>query len=150
VGGALKDYRTSFTAHLGKSSSVVVRTIEHRLARLTNMPVSHVEGLQVVRYTPGQFYRAHRDDSGYDPNPRRFTVLIYLNDVEGEGGETEFTKLNLKIKPKRGAAVYWENFTPSRRLHESSQHQGLPPKTGVKVQTRATSQPKLDSACSVD
>jgi prolyl 4-hydroxylase len=143
AGGNRADVRTSFSAYLGKSSSVVV-TIEKRLARLTNMPVSHVEELQVVRYTPGQFYRAHHDDSEHDPNPRRYTVLIYLKDVEGEGGETEFTELNFKIKPKCGAAVFWENFTPSRRRHISSKHQGLPPKTGVKVKAHTTSQPKFE------
>ena len=37
---------------------------------------------------------------------RAFTLLIYLNDVP-DGGETVFTKLNVSVAPRKGAAVLW-------------------------------------------
>jgi len=60
-----------------------------------------IDGLQVVRYLPGQFYNQHPDyfsasaDPDFDFNPysggsNRFaTVFMYINDVE-EGGCTAF------------------------------------------------------------
>ena len=38
--------------------------------------------------------------------PRILTFFLYLSDVE-EGGETVFTNLKLKVKPKRGRALLW-------------------------------------------
>ena len=40
---------------------------------------------------------------------RTWTTMIYLNDVE-EGGETYFKYLNLKIKPKKGLLIGWNNL----------------------------------------
>ena len=36
--------------------------------------------------------------------PRILTFFLYLSDVE-EGGETVFTNLGIKVKPKRGRAL---------------------------------------------
>ena len=57
--------------------------------------------------------------------------MIYLNDVE-EGGETEFTKLNVKIKPKRGRAVIWGNMTSDNKVDHNTMHAGLPVIKGEK------------------
>ena len=41
------------------------------------------------------------------------TLFTYLNDVKS-GGETHFTKLNLKIKPKKGLGVlHFPCYVPS-------------------------------------
>jgi prolyl 4-hydroxylase len=34
------------------------------------------------------------------------TFFLYLSDVE-EGGETVFTELGIKVKPKKGRALLW-------------------------------------------
>ena len=53
----------------------------------------HCEGLQILRYQPGQHYHAHTDYLE-TPADRYVTVLLYLGDEDGEqpleGGETAF------------------------------------------------------------
>ena len=65
--------------------------------------------LQVLRYQPGQFYREHHDQNSprYSAwGPRLYTFFMYLSDVES-GGETRFTKLNISVTPRKGAAILW-------------------------------------------
>lgn len=54
--------------------------------------------MQVLRYDVGQKYEAHHDYGSEDVQlacgPRILTFFLYLSDVE-EGGETNFTSLNL-------------------------------------------------------
>ena len=40
---------------------------------------------------------------------RTWTTMIYLNDVK-EGGETYFKHLKLKVKPKEGMLLAWNNL----------------------------------------
>jgi len=61
------------------------------------------------------------------------TIFIYLNDLpEGDEGETHFIRLGLKVVPRAGTAVMWDNTLPNGKADERTFHQGLPPKTGVK------------------
>ena len=53
------------------------------------------------------------------------TCLIYLNE-DFEGGETHFPKLNIKIQPRLGKAVVWNNTHEDNRVIEESLHAGLP------------------------
>ena len=91
---------------------------------------------QVIHYFPGEEYKDH-----VDPSPernknegikhRRFTCLFYLTDVEG-GGETEFPKLKLKVKPKMGRMVYFENYTKEGKINYDSTHRSIPVGSGEK------------------
>ena len=56
---------------------------------------------------------------------RKKTCLIYLNE-DFEGGETHFPKLNIKIQPRLGKAVVWNNTHEDNRVIEESLHAGLP------------------------
>ena len=71
---------------------------------IMNIPIEHGEGIQILKYTPGQEYKAHYDffssTSKAANNNRISTLIMYLNDVE-QGGETFFPKLNLSVTPKR-------------------------------------------------
>lgn len=74
---------------------------------------------------PGEGYHAwHCEQDGLSRSERLFLCMIYLNDVN-EGGETEFLKQHLRIKPKCGRLVicpaFWTHF-----------HRGNPPLKGVK------------------
>jgi len=90
---------------------------------------------QVIHYGPGEEYNSH-----VDPSPernkiegirhRKLTCLFYLNDVDG-GGETEFPKLNLKVSPKRGRMVYFENYKDGK-INYDSLHRSIPIKSGEK------------------
>ena len=91
---------------------------------------------QVIYYGPGEEYKAH-----VDPSPernknegikhRKMTCLFYLNDVE-EGGETEFPKLDVRVKPKRGRMVYFENYKKDGSINYDSLHRSIPIKSGEK------------------
>lgn len=84
-------------------SDEVVSRIERRIATITQLPVSHQEDMQVLRYEISQKYGGHYDinDSpqrkqqmkakGVLGGLRVATCLMYLSDVEA-GGETAFPK----------------------------------------------------------
>jgi len=90
---------------------------------------------QVIHYGPGEEYKAH-----VDPSPernkvenirhRKMTCLFYLNDVS-EGGETEFPKINIKVPPKMGRMVYFENYKDGKINYDST-HRSIPIKSGEK------------------
>jgi prolyl 4-hydroxylase len=90
---------------------------------------------QVIHYYPGEEYKLHTDPSAdrmktEDIIHRKFTVLMYLSDVDG-GGETEFPNLNLKISPKQGRMVYFENYI-KKEICQDSSHRSLPVERGEK------------------
>lgn len=72
----------------------------------------YAEHLHFIQYAPGQAYGSHSDyipsESEAMHGPRLFTVLIYLNEIEGGvGGETCFPDLDICITPKPGRALLW-------------------------------------------
>jgi prolyl 4-hydroxylase len=104
--------------------------LNRRLAALTSTKVEQGEALQILRYRPGQQYRAHCDWLGSD-NRRILTALVYLN--EGyEGGETLFVKTGLKVKACKGDVLVFRNEGPDGNLDPLSEHAGLPVTAGVK------------------
>lgn len=124
--------RTRMTVELGGGRGIngddaplnsVIRMIESKVAALSRQPSSHQEPLHLVRYKPGQEYRAHVDavdeHEKESHGHRLSTVLIYLNDV-ADGGSTSFTDLNLEVKPATGAAIFWHNVCPSKLSKGSS------------------------------
>jgi len=58
--------------------------------------------------------------------------MIYLNDPEG-GGETEFPDLGLKVTPKLGRAVVWNNLLETGQGNDKTRHQSLPVTAGTKT-----------------
>lgn len=125
--------RTSSGTFLEENETVAI--IEKRVSSIMNIPVEHGEGLHILKYTPGQEYKAHYDyfaeHSRAAENNRISTLVMYLNDVE-EGGETFFPKLNLSIAPKKGSAVYFEYFYNDKSLNELTLHGGAPVIKGEK------------------
>jgi prolyl 4-hydroxylase len=56
---------------------------------------------------------------------------VYLND-DYEGGETEFPRIGLRFRGKRGDALMFDNVRPSGALDYDTLHAGLPPTRGEK------------------
>lgn len=141
--GGLKEHvdRTSAGGFFARGENEVVSAVEARIAALLDWPVSHGEGLQVLRYTVGGEYKPHFDFFDADKpggvahmaegGQRVGTLIMYLSDVDA-GGATHFPKLGLHVRPRRGSAVYFENTDARGAVISNSLHAGAPVVAGVK------------------
>jgi Rps23 Pro-64 3,4-dihydroxylase Tpa1-like proline 4-hydroxylase len=105
------------------STALAVRVIREKFP-FFNGPFKDV-GYNVQRTQPGQFYHWHIDGGSHDFADRQLVIIWYLNDVEGKGGETEFSMQQLKVKPKAGKMLLFPPFW----THE---HRGVKLESGVK------------------
>jgi prolyl 4-hydroxylase len=140
----VSQHRTSYTTNLNRAHDDVVARIEQRVAALSGFPLHNIEQLQVVRYEPGQQYKHHYDffvpDTTGTPlalqngGQRCITIFVYLNDLDPTetGGQTDFPKLKVQVKPKQGRAVYWTNVKPDGQEDYQTFHAGLPPTKSIK------------------
>jgi len=71
-------------------------------------------GLQLVRYRPGGFHGAHKDNpGGQRNNGREVTVVVYLND-DFSGGATAFLKLDYAFTPRAGYVLLFPSIYKHR------------------------------------
>jgi prolyl 4-hydroxylase len=131
--------RTSSGMLFRRGENAVIARIEARIAQLVNWPEENGEGMQVMRYGPGEEYRPHHDY--VDPNApgaaaiieqggqRVATLLMYLGEPE-KGGGTIFPDVGLEVAPKRGHLVFFSYDRP----HGSTKtlHGGAPVIAGEK------------------
>jgi prolyl 4-hydroxylase len=112
--------------------------IYKKIAMLLNKPGRNFDTfIQVIHYLSGEEYKTH-----VDPSPlrneregikhRKFTCLCYLNDINDSGGETEFPELNIKISPKMGRMVYFDNYHNDGKINYKSKHRSNPVINGEK------------------
>lgn len=124
--------RTAHGGAIGPTrEDLVIRAINHRIAKVSETDIAQGEPLTVLHYAPGQEYRPHHDGLPGAANQRIRTVLLYLNQGFG-GGETRFTANGLTVKPGAGDAILFDNVTPDGRIDPSSRHAGLPVTKGAK------------------
>lgn len=130
--------RTSYSAMFANNQDPITQNIAQRAADMVGYPVSHVEGLQVVRYQKGQEFKPHYD---YLPehmkknrgSQRIFTFFIYLNDVaDNMGGKTCFPELKLEVKPQKLAALFWPDVDKTGKEDPRTLHGGMPVQEGEK------------------
>jgi prolyl 4-hydroxylase len=124
------DYRNSKQLWISDNQNITANKISYFCEKILNLPKKNMESLQLVRYDVSGYFKEH-----YDAEPdktkksniidRAHTFIVYLNDVE-EGGWTEFVNLKLKLKPKKGSAIYFKTLMPNGDLLKNSLHQGLP------------------------
>ena len=57
--------------------------------------------------------------------------MVFLNDVP-EGGATWFPQAGVKIAPKRGMLLAWNNMSPDGTPNGLTLHEGMPVVEGVK------------------
>jgi len=136
----VSDYRTSFQTWFTVRQNPLITDIENRIADATGTPIENSEGIQIIHYPPGTYYKAHHDY--FEPRPgtegvlanggqRIITFMIYLNEVpEGEGGETSFFNAYpiFRVRPEQGKACCFFNVMPDFRLDPSTYHEALPTK----------------------
>lgn len=131
-------YRTSYSADL--KQSLEVSLLNERICKTMGIHPSYAENIQGQDYQIGQEFKLHPDYFSSDSlkeysggmGQRTFTVLVYLNDVD-DGGETEFPKVGLKIKPVRGRAVIWNNLNADGSPNLYSHHRAFPVHAGRKT-----------------
>lgn len=134
-------HRTSQTADLHSNEAPYCAGLDKKFCDVLKINKMLGETIQCQQYEIGQYYKVHHDF--YDiftkehkiytewMGQRTWTLLCYLNDVE-EGGETNFPKLKLKIKPKAGRLVIWNNLYKNGFTNYRTQHEALPPTSGKK------------------
>jgi prolyl 4-hydroxylase len=134
------DFRTSETCNLDPKNDIV-STVEARLTTLIGIDPKHGEYVQGQRYAVGQQFKPHHDflrtSEAYWPQQetrggqRTWTAMIFLN-VPERGGETFFPGVSLKIPPRRGSLVAWNNLDPRGEPNPMTLHQGMKVIAGVK------------------
>jgi prolyl 4-hydroxylase len=134
------DYRTSDSCDMDRWSPDV-RPTDEAIAALLGLDPVHGETMQGQRYAPGQQFRAHCDwfneDQPYWPamqkcgGQRTWTAMIYLNEVE-EGGSTWFPLAGLRVNPKQGLLLAWNNMNPDGSPNDQTLHEGVAVMKGTK------------------
>lgn len=133
-------FRTSESCDMDRWSPDV-RPIDEGVAELLGIDPVQGETMQGQRYAPGQQFRAHHDyfheGESYWARmkpmggQRTWTAMIYLNDV-AEGGATWFPLAGIRVAPKRGLLLAWNNMKPDGSPNELTLHEGMPVLRGTK------------------
>jgi prolyl 4-hydroxylase len=134
------DYRTSESCDVNPHDPLVQK-IENKITTLMGIPKIHGETIQGQRYAVGQQFKAHHDffhtsqpyweEQKNCGGQRTWTAMIFLNKPEA-GGHTFFPKANVKITPRTGNLLAWNNMDATGQPNDFALHQGMPVEGGVK------------------
>ncbi len=133
-------FRTSYSGDLDPHDSFV-KGLNRRIDDLLGINPRVGEAIQGQRYLPGQEFKPHNDwfytSEKYWQYERKrggqrsWTTMAFLNTVE-EGGETAFVNAGLRIEPKPGVLLVWNNALPDGSPNEGTMHAGTPVIQGSK------------------
>jgi prolyl 4-hydroxylase len=134
------EFRTSDSSNLNPYDDSVGR-VEAKLTDLMGIDPAQGETIQGQRYAVGQQFKPHFDffhetepyweDMQKSGGQRTWTAMVFLNDVEG-GGETFFQQAAVKVTPRRGNLLTWNNMDASGQPNSYALHQGMPVAAGTK------------------
>lgn len=140
LGYSDSDFRTSETCDLDPTKTLV-QTVEEKLARLTGIDPARGETIQGQRYAVGQQFKPHHDffftDQPYWQEQeklggqRTWTAMIFLNMPEA-GGQTFFESAGVRITPRAGTLLAWNNLDGAGMPNPYSLHQGTAVEAGLK------------------
>lgn len=119
---ATRSLLENFVSSLQQAINICYSEYRRKLQALWHLTGAYDSGFQVQRYTKAiGHYREHVDSFPWhsQTSSRALSLVVYLNDVE-QGGETEFTLQETKVKPVRGRICMF----PSNFTHP---HSGNPP-----------------------
>jgi prolyl 4-hydroxylase len=98
--------RTSSTYFMPNDDPVIVE-LRRKAAAMAGVPESHVEGLQLVRYTKGEQYKFHYDYfDAIRHNQREHTFLVYLNEFGWKREVPRFSRITVSKCIRNKAGVY--------------------------------------------
>jgi prolyl 4-hydroxylase len=134
------EFRTSESCNLDPHSPFV-QGIEDRISSLLGIDRLQSETIQGQRYAVGQRFKLHHDffhpgepywdDMERTGGQRTWTAMAFLNVPEG-GGQTNFDNAGIKLKPRAGNLIAWNNLTATGEPNFYSLHEGCPVTAGVK------------------
>jgi prolyl 4-hydroxylase len=134
------EFRTSESCNLDPDHPMI-RQVEAKISQLTGLDPALGETIQGQRYAVGQQFKPHHDffyeDQPYWPamvasgGQRTWTAMIFLNAPE-EGGQTAFPAAGVKVSPRPGNLLIWNNMDADGMPNPYSIHQGMPVVRGVK------------------
>jgi prolyl 4-hydroxylase len=133
-------FRTSRSCNF-KHDDPVVRAVDTKVAHLLGVDPSFSEMMQGQRYDVGQEFKPHHDyfhkgeyyyeQVGREGGQRTWTAMIFLNTPEA-GGFTDFPNAGLRIAPRQGNIVIWNNMDVYGHPNPNSLHHGMPVEAGSK------------------
>lgn len=134
------EFRTSHSCNV-RPDDPLVQKIEAKIHGIVGIQPELGETVQGQRYRVGQQFKPHYDffspSEPYWPSQqatggqRTWTAMLFLNEPEA-GGHTDFTEVNVSVRPRAGNLLVWNNLTPDGELNVKSMHQGSPVVAGVK------------------
>ena len=134
------EFRTSESCNLRLSDPVNLK-VQAKIDTLMGIEPSHGETIQGQRYAPGQQFKEHHDffftsetywpDQARSGGQRTWTAMIFLNEPDA-GGQTWFTKANVRVTPRTGNLLAWNNLDQYGQPNPYSLHTGMPVGAGVK------------------
>ena len=134
------EFRTSESCNLDPKDPFV-KKIEAKIASVLGIDPRRGETIQGQRYAPGQRFKLHYDffetsqpyweEMNRCGGQRTWTAMIFLNEVEG-GGETAFPKAAIKVAPRTGNMLIWNNLNIIGEPNHFALHEGMPVTAGTK------------------
>ena len=134
------DFRTSESCNLDPGHPLV-RQVEDKITDLLGLQPELGETIQGQRYIVGQQFKPHHDffhtTGDYWPEMERtggqrtWTAMIFLNAPE-EGGQTAFPEAGIKVSPRPGNLLAWNNLDAKGQPNHNTLHQGCPVVAGAK------------------
>ena len=134
------EFRTSESCNL-RLTDRINQVVETKINALTGIPPTQGETIQGQRYAVGQQFKPHHDffypSEPYWPEQERsggqrtWTAMVFLNEPEG-GGQTFFPKANVRVTPRTGNLLLWNNLDEFGEPNTYSLHTGMPVEAGTK------------------
>jgi prolyl 4-hydroxylase len=134
------DFRTSESCDLDRWHPFV-HGIDAKICTLTGLKPRQGETLQGQRYVIGKQFKAHHDffhvsEAYWHEEKKRggqrcWTMMIYLDEPES-GGETLFSAAGLRVTPRAGMLLGWNNMDKRGVPNDNALHESLPVTSGVK------------------
>ena len=134
------DYRTSRSGNLDPHDPFT-KGIDDRIAQLLGLDPKLGETIQGQRYDVGQQFKGHMDyfhttmayweAQRIIGGQRSWTAMVFLVEPEA-GGATFFPDIDVKVAPRAGTLLPWNNMDANGEPNEKSKHQGRPVEAGTK------------------
>jgi prolyl 4-hydroxylase len=134
------DFRTSESCNLSPNDPLVMQ-VESKISALTGIEPDHGETIQGQRYAVGQQFKPHHDyfhrseayweEMDRCGGQRTWTAMAFLN-VPEEGGATFFPRAGIKVTPRLGNLLVWNNLDADGLPNPATLHQGMPVIAGTK------------------